>query len=47
LISGHVDEATHEMTAKAEAAAFLIKPFSRDGLLAAITKALDFKKSPD
>ena len=45
LISGHVDEATHEMAVKAEAAAFLIKPFNRDSLLAAIAKALDFKKA--
>jgi FixJ family two-component response regulator len=40
LITGRVDEATRAMTKRVNAAAVLIKPFSRDSLLAAIRKSL-------
>ena len=40
LITGHVDERTKTVTKSVSAAAVLIKPFSRDSLLAAIQQAL-------
>ncbi len=40
LITAHIDEATRTMTERVKAAAVLIKPFSRDSLLAAIRQAL-------
>jgi FixJ family two-component response regulator len=40
LITAHVDETTRAMTKRVHAAAVLIKPFSRDMLLAAIRQGL-------
>ena len=40
LITAHVDDATRAMTERVKAAAVLIKPFTRDSLLAAIGEAL-------
>jgi FixJ family two-component response regulator len=40
LITAHVDEATSAITKLVNAAAVLIKPFSRDSLLAAIRRGL-------
>jgi FixJ family two-component response regulator len=40
LITAHVDDATSAITKSVNAAAVLIKPFSRDSLLAAIRKSL-------
>ena len=40
LITGRVDETTRAMTKRVDAAAVLIKPFSRDILLAAIHQGL-------
>jgi FixJ family two-component response regulator len=39
LITGYVDEATRAMVERVKPAAFLIKPFSRDSLMAAICHA--------
>jgi two-component system, LuxR family, response regulator FixJ len=41
LITAHLDKTTRELANDSGAAAFLIKPFSRDSLLAAISKALN------
>ena len=41
LITAHLDKTTHKLANDSEAAAFLIKPFSRDNLLAALSKALN------
>jgi FixJ family two-component response regulator len=46
LITAHVDEATRAMTERANAAAVLIKPFSRDSLLAAIRQGLASSRDP-
>jgi FixJ family two-component response regulator len=40
LITAHIDDATRVMTERVKAAAVLIKPFSRDSLLAAIRLGL-------
>jgi two-component system response regulator FixJ len=40
MITGHADDSTLLMIARIDAVAVLIKPFSRDVLLAAIAKAL-------
>ena len=40
LITAHVDETTRAMTKRVDAAAVLIKPFSRDSLLTAIRQGL-------
>jgi FixJ family two-component response regulator len=40
LITGRVDEATRAMTRRVNPAAVLMKPFSRDSLLAAIRQSL-------
>jgi FixJ family two-component response regulator len=40
LITAHIDDATRAMTKRVKAAAVLIKPFSRDSLLAAIRLGL-------
>jgi FixJ family two-component response regulator len=40
LITAHIDDATRAMTEQVKAAAVLIKPFSRDSLLAAIRLGL-------
>jgi FixJ family two-component response regulator len=45
LITAHVDDATRAMTERIKAAAVLIKPFSRDSLLAAIRGALPFGRN--
>ena len=39
MITGHLDRATRELTRRAKAAAVLFKPFTRDSLLDAISKA--------
>jgi FixJ family two-component response regulator len=41
LITAHVDDATSAITKRVDAAAVLLKPFSRDSLLAAIRQSLD------
>lgn len=40
LITGHVDDATSAITKRVNAAAVLIKPFSRDSLLTAIRQSV-------
>jgi FixJ family two-component response regulator len=40
LITAHIDDATRAMTERVKAAVVLIKPFSRDSLLAAIRHSL-------
>ncbi len=39
LITGHVDETTRKLTRRADPVAILFKPFSRELLLAALSKA--------
>lgn len=39
MITGHLDRATRELTRRAKAVAVLFKPFTRDSLLDAISKA--------
>ena len=46
LITAHIDDATRAMTEQVKAAAVLIKPFSRDSLLAAIRQGLDSGRNP-
>jgi two-component system response regulator FixJ len=46
VITGHVDQATLALTERINAAGVLIKPFSRDTLLAAITKAFAVGRNP-
>lgn len=45
LITAHVDETTRAMTKRVDAAAVLIKPFSRDSLLTAIRQGLASAKN--
>ena len=40
MITGRLDEATHELTHRAKAVAVLFKPFTREALLEAISEAL-------
>jgi len=40
MITGHQDQATAELMRRADPVAILFKPFSREALLAAISKAL-------
>jgi FixJ family two-component response regulator len=46
LITAHVDEATRTMTESVNAVAVLIKPFTRDSLLAAIHEAVTSRSNP-
>jgi FixJ family two-component response regulator len=46
LMTGRVDEATRTMTKRVNAAAVLIKPFSRDSLVAAIRRGFTSFKNP-
>jgi FixJ family two-component response regulator len=40
MMTGHLDHATRELTQRAKAITVLFKPFTRDSLLEAISKAL-------
>ena len=44
MITGHADQATRELTRRANPIAVLLNPFSRESLLAAISKALAVAK---
>jgi FixJ family two-component response regulator len=44
MITGHVDEATRELARRADPVAILFKPFTRESLLAALSKAFDAGK---
>jgi FixJ family two-component response regulator len=46
LITARVDEATRTMTKRVNAAAVLIKPFSRDSLLTAIRQGFSSEEDP-
>jgi two-component system, LuxR family, response regulator FixJ len=46
MITGHADDGTLLMISRINAVAVLIKPFSREALLAAITKALAVFDNP-
>ena len=41
FMSGHLDERTRRLAERANAVDFLLKPFSRDVLVAALTKAFE------
>ena len=41
MITGHIDEATRELAERVNPVAILFKPFSRESLLAALSKAFD------
>jgi two-component system response regulator FixJ len=40
MMTGHLDQATRELTQRSKAVAVLFKPFTRDSLLEAISEAL-------
>ena len=44
MITGHIDEGTRELVGRANAVAVLFKPFTRDSLLEAISKAFAVSK---
>lgn len=46
LITAHIDDATRAMTEQVNAAAVLIKPFSRESLLTAIRQGLASGRNP-
>jgi hypothetical protein len=46
MITGHADDSTRLMISRINAVAVLVKPFGRDMLLAAITKALALGAGP-
>jgi two-component system response regulator FixJ len=46
LITAHIDDATRAMTERVKAVTVLIKPFSRDTLLAAIDQGLASARNP-
>lgn len=46
MMTGHLDQATGDLMRRTKAVAVLFKPFSRDSLLEAISKALAAGESP-